>query len=206
MSPVDVIGQVEYRTSHPQSLRTERLLLRTFAEEDGEGLARVLSDNDTAKFIGGTKSQNEARDSAVRMREAFAQRGWGTLAVVMPDTGNCIGYCGVRPLACTPDVELAFALERSCWGRGFATEAAAAALNAAFQFLRFESVVGTVYPDNTASQRVLDKLGFNFERKVFGFWPRDEAWLYRVMKRAGEKCLSPLDPGQPASPSIGANC
>jgi ribosomal-protein-alanine N-acetyltransferase len=182
MSPVDVIGQVEYRSLHPQSLRTERLLLRMFAEEDSEGLMRLLSDAETAKFIGGTKSHDQARDSAIRMRDAFAQRGWGTLAVVVEDTGDCIGYCGVRPLPCTPDVELAFALERSCWRRGYATEAAAAALGAAFRFLPFESIVGTVYPDNLASQRVLEKLGFSFERKVFGFWPRDEAWLYRVAR------------------------
>jgi ribosomal-protein-alanine N-acetyltransferase len=206
MSPVDLVGQVEHRTSHPQSLRTERLLLRAFAAEDAESLSRVLSDGETAKFIGGAKSHDEARDSAIRMRDAFVQRGWGTLAVVMSDTEKCIGYCGVRPLSCTPDVELAFALERSYWRRGYATEAAAAALDAAFQFLPFESVVGTVYPDNAASQRVLDKLGFTFERKVFGFWPRDEAWLYRITRHRGEGRLLPIDSDQLQPPSIGRIC
>lgn len=179
-SPIEVIGQVEYRAVHPCELQTDRLLLRAFSADDATGLARVLSDGEAAQFIGGPKSYEEARESAIRMRDAFNQRGWGTLAVILPNAGMCIGYCGVRPLSCTPDVELAFALERSCWGRGYATEAATAVLDAAFVCLRFESVVGTVYPDNVASQRVLSKLGLKFERRVFGYWPRDEAWLFRV--------------------------
>ncbi|MEJ0037202.1 MAG: GNAT family N-acetyltransferase [Gammaproteobacteria bacterium] len=186
-SAVEVIGQVEYRALHPQELQTDRLLLRPFSAEDAGGLACVLSDSEAAQFIGGPKSLDEARDSAIRMRDAFAQRGWGTLAVTLLDAGTCIGYCGVRPLSCTPDVELAFALERSCWGQGYATEAATAVLDAAFVCLRFESIVGTVYPENIASQRVLEKLGLKFERKVFGYWPRDEAWLLRVTRNDWKK-------------------
>jgi RimJ/RimL family protein N-acetyltransferase len=188
---IEVIGQVEYRALHPQELQTNRLLLRPFSENDAEGLARVLCDSETAQFIGGPKTREEARESATRMRDAFAQRGWGTLAVVLQDTGACIGYCGVRPLSCTPDVEIAFALERSSWGKGFATEAAAAVLDAAFVCLKFESVVGTVYPENVASQRVLAKLGLKFERKVFGYWPRDEAWLFRVQRNDWKKRTRP---------------
>ena len=190
-SAVEVIGQVEYRAVHPLELQTDRLLLRAFAAEDAGGLARVLSDSEAARFIGGPKAHDEARDSALRMRDAFAQRGWGTLAVILPAAGTCIGYCGVRPLPCTPDVELAFALERSCWGQGYATEAATAVLDAAFVCLRFESIVGTVYPENVASQRVLAKLGLKFERKVFGYWPRDEAWLFRVTRNDWKKRSRP---------------
>jgi RimJ/RimL family protein N-acetyltransferase len=190
-SAVEAIGQVENRALHPQELQTNRLLLRPFSENDASGLASVLSDCEAAQFIGGPKTYDEARESAIRMRDAFAERGWGTLAVVLPDTGTCVGYCGVRPLSCTPDVELAFALERSCWGRGFASEAAAAVLDAAFVCLKFESVVGTVYPENVASQRVLTKLGLKFEQKVFGYWPRDEAWLFRVYRNDWKKRTRP---------------
>src|SRR5689334_8685003 len=90
-SPVDAIGQGEYRTLHPQALQTDRLLLRPFLADDVDGLARVLSDNDAAQFIGGTKSRDEARESATRMGDAFAQRGWGTLAVIPLEMGTCIG-------------------------------------------------------------------------------------------------------------------
>jgi ribosomal-protein-alanine N-acetyltransferase len=190
-SAVEVIGQVEYRALHPQELQTNRLLLRPFSVEDAEGLASVLSDTEVAQFIGGPKSFDESRDSAIRMRDAFTQRGWGTLAVILPEVGKCIGYCGVRPLSCTPDVELAFALERTQWNKGYATEAAAAVLDAAFVCLRFESVVGTVYPQNVASQRVLAKLGLKFERKVFGYWPRDEAWLFRVHRNDWKRRTRP---------------
>jgi RimJ/RimL family protein N-acetyltransferase len=190
-SAIEVIGQVEYRALHPHELQTDRLLLRPFSAEDADGLARVLSDSEAAQFIGGQKSYEEARDSAIRMRDAFDRRGWGTLAVVLANIQTCIGYCGVRPLSCTPDVELAFALERAHWGKGYATEAAAAVLDAAFVCLRFESIVGTVYPENAASQRVLAKLGLKFERKVFGYWPRDEAWLFRIHRNDWKKRTRP---------------
>jgi RimJ/RimL family protein N-acetyltransferase len=172
---------------HPRELRTARLLLRPFAVEDGVGLARVLSDNEAAQFIGGAKSEEEARKSAIRMRDAFVHRGWGTLAVIPIEGGTCIGYCGVRPLACTADVELAFALDRAFWRQGYATEAATAVMDAAFKFLPFTSIVGTVYPDNAASLRVLEKLGLKFEMTVFGFWPQEEALLYRIAKTDWQK-------------------
>ncbi len=75
---------------------------------------------------------------------------------------------------------------------GDATEAAGAVLDAAFVCLKFESVVGTVYPENVASQRVLAKLGLKFERKVFGYWPRDEAWLFRVHRNDWKKARPAL--------------
>ncbi len=191
VSAIEAVSQVECRAVHPHEIQTDRLVLRAFSADDATGLARVLSDKEAAQFIGGPKSYEEARESAIRMRDAFSQRGWGTLAVILPSAGTCIGYCGVRPLSCTPDVELAFALERSCWGKGYATEAATAVLDAAFVCLRFESIVGTVYPENLASQRVLAKLGLKFERKVFGYWPRDEAWLFRVHRNDWRRRVRP---------------
>lgn len=172
---------------HPRELRTGRLLLRPFVVEDAGGLAEVLSDIESARFIGGPKSLEESRGSTERMRDAFDHRGWGAFAVVPIEVGKCIGYCGVRPLACTADVEIAFALARAWWGRGFATEAATLVMDAAFKFLPFPSVVGTVYPDNAASLRVLDKLGLKLEKKVWGFWPREEALLYRIDKADWQK-------------------
>jgi RimJ/RimL family protein N-acetyltransferase len=190
MSAVQLISQTDYRPTFPTSLRTARLVLRPFVAEDTDSIAALLSDPKAAQWIGGMKSQVEARESVLRMRDAFTQRGWGTLAVVPVDHGICVGYCGVRPLVCTPDVELAFALERSWWGNGYATEAATAALDAAFCSLRCESVVGTVYPENLASRRVLEKLGLRFEKEVFGYWPRELALLLRVTRKEWEQRAS----------------
>jgi RimJ/RimL family protein N-acetyltransferase len=114
------------------------------------------------------------------MRDAYATRGWGTLAVIPRGTQECVGYCGVRPLPHTEEIEVAFALQRRCWNLGYATEAAAASIDAAFEHLRVKSVVATVYPDNKASLRVLGKLGMTPECQVFGHWPMTTALLFRI--------------------------
>jgi RimJ/RimL family protein N-acetyltransferase len=80
----------------------------------------------------------------------------------------------------TGEVEVAFALQRRCWNLGYATEAAAASIDAAFEHLRVRSLVATVYPDNKASLRVLGKLGMTPESQVFGHWPMSTALLFRV--------------------------
>src|SRR5215472_6000931 len=133
---------------------TSRLELRPFNESDVEGIAALLADREATRFIGSVRSREAAADSVRSMRDAFAVRGWGTLAVIPRGEEGCVGYCGARPLAHTAEIEIAFALQQRCWNRGYATEAAAASIDAAFNTLRIRSIVATVYPDNKASLRV----------------------------------------------------
>ena len=172
----------------PTPIVTNRLELRPFRESDIDGIADLLADREATQFIGNVKSREAAAQSVIVMRDAFAARGWGTLAVVPVGTSTCIGYCGVRPLPHTAEVEIAFALQRDYWNLGFATEAAAASMKAAFEYLGVNSIVATVYPENKASLRVLTKLGMNFESEVFGHWPMTTALLFRASRegrRAG---------------------
>lgn len=159
---------------------TPRLELRPFNESDIEGIAALLADREATRFIGSVKSREVAADSVRSMRDAFAARGWGTLAVVQRGEEGCVGYCGVRPLPHTAEIEIAFALQQRCWKRGYATEAASASIDAAFTSLRIRSIVATVYPDNKPSLRVLEKLGMRLESEVFGHWPMTTALLYRI--------------------------
>jgi len=159
---------------------TPRLELRPFRESDVDGIAALLADREATKFIGNVKSREAAADSVRTMREAFAARGWGTLAVIPRGEEGCVGYCGARPLAHTAEIEIAFALQHRCWNRGYATEAAAASIAAAFNSLGIKSIVATVYPDNKPSLRVLEKLGMRLESEVFGHWPMTTALLFRI--------------------------
>jgi RimJ/RimL family protein N-acetyltransferase len=176
---------------------TPRLELRPFLESDIDGIAELLADREATRFIGNVKSREAAADSVRNMRDAFAARGWGTLAVSPRGQRECIGYCGVRPLPHTAEIEIAFALQHRCWNLGYATEAAAASLDAAFNNLRIGSIVATVYPDNKPSLRVLEKLGMKFESEVFGHWPMTTALLFRVdagkwfERRAGQPFKAP---------------
>jgi RimJ/RimL family protein N-acetyltransferase len=170
------------KCSLPVPLLTSRLELRPFDDADVDSIADLLGDAEATRFIGDVKSREIAAESVRTMRDAFFARGWGTLAVV-PREGTekrCVGYCGVRPLPHTCEVEIAFALQRRCWNRGYATEGAAATIEAAFKNLKIESIVATVYPDNAASVHVLEKLGMAVERKVFGHWPMTTALLFRL--------------------------
>jgi RimJ/RimL family protein N-acetyltransferase len=159
---------------------TPRLELRPFRESDIDGIAELLADPEATRFIGNVRSREAAADSVRTMRDAFAARGWGTLAVSPRGQSECVGYCGVRPLLHTPEMEIAFAIQQRCWNRGYATEAAAASLDAVFNNLRIGSVVATVYPDNKPSLRVLEKLGMKLESEVFGHWPMTTALLFRI--------------------------
>ena len=164
----------------PVPILTSRLELRPFSETDTDGIAHLLADSETTRFIGNVKSREAAAESVRAMRDAYATRGWGTLAVIPRGTQECVGYCGVRPLPHTAEIEVAFALQRRCWNLGYATEAAAVSIDAAFEYLRVESLVATVYPDNKASLRVLGKLGMTLESHVFGHWPMTTALLFRI--------------------------
>ena len=90
---------------------TARLELRPFRETDIHSIAQLLADPEATKYIGDVRSGEVAAEFVRIMRDAFAARGWGTLAVVSRGTDDCHGYCGVRPLAHTPEVEIAFALK-----------------------------------------------------------------------------------------------
>lgn len=182
MSAIDLIRNPsgEARISVP--IRTQRLLLRPFEAADAPGISEMLADPDTTRWIGGVKSANEAIASVMRMKDSFKGRGWGTLAVIPHETPQCVGYCGVRPLAHTQEVEIAFGLSKAHWQRGYGTEAGRACLDATFRALPLNSIVATVYPDNTRSIAVLKKLGLREESRVFGVWPDSLALLFRITR------------------------
>jgi len=170
----------------PVPITTPRLQLRPFLDSDADSIVGLLTDPQATQFIGGPLSALDAGKSFKRMAEAFRKRGWGTLAVVPNGHPSCIGYCGVRPLAQTTDVEIAFALDPACWNKGYATEAARACIDSAFLALDLGSIVGTVYPQNTASCRVLSKLGLTQRGRVFGNWPHSHALLFRIERQTWE--------------------
>jgi len=175
-------GQVQL----PVPIITPRLELRAFVDSDVDSIVRLLTNPVATQFIGGTLTADGAAKVASRMGDAFRARGWGTLAVVPKDRSTCVGYCGVRPLAQTTDVEIAFALDPNCWNLGYATEAARACIDASFVALGLGSIVATVYPDNAASCRVLTKLGLVPSGRVFGMWPREHALLFRIDRSTWE--------------------
>jgi ribosomal-protein-alanine N-acetyltransferase len=89
----------------------------------------------------------------------WRERGYGLWAVEARSTGQLMGRSGLQYLPETDEVEVDFLLGRAHWGKGFATEAGRASVRYGFEEVGVESIVGIVHPDNTASRRVLEKLG-----------------------------------------------
>lgn len=156
------------------TLETPRLRLRPLAASDEADLIALDRDPEVMRYVGSPPGVRSAAETAERARRRIAEtergeheplafwriedradrtfHGVGAL-IRMPDGDDD------RP-AGDPDVEVAYRLARSAWGRGIATEAAAALVAHALGPLGLTRVVAVTYPENEASQRVLDKVGF----------------------------------------------
>jgi len=146
----------------PLPIETERLLLRRFdPERDSEPMLAVYGDPEVMRFIPGGPF---AGLGAVRARlDRYAQehegRGFSFWAVVERESGEVVGDAGFGVFPETGDVELGYTLRRDRWGRGYATEASRACLEAGFAHLDPARIVAVVDEENPRSFRVAEHLG-----------------------------------------------
>lgn len=157
------------------TVTTDRLVLRPFTPADAEAHARLYDDPEVTRWLGdgpwlGEAARARSRKTLERFAEDWAQRGWGVWAVTDCASGEVMGQCGLRPLVvdagAAPEVEVLYAFERRHWGRGLASEAAAAALAHGFGALALPRIIALARPDNQPSRAVLEKLGLAYERDV----------------------------------------
>ncbi|MFD9543485.1 GNAT family N-acetyltransferase [Streptomyces sp. NPDC060022] len=139
----------------PFHLETERLILRPWAESDAEEFCALLSERGK-----GTPTVEHIRTSIAELLTATATTGIALLPIQRRDEGDFIGYCGlIIGRSTVEEPEIAYELFQRAHGRGYATEAAGAVLNAAAATGR-KRLWSTVGVWNTPSLRVLEKLGF----------------------------------------------
>lgn len=149
-------------------LHTSRLTLRPFTEDDAPAHAALYADSDVTRFLPGGPFSPDAvaarsARSRARFTEHWAEHGWGVWAVIDRATGDLIGHCGLNHMPESTDIEVLYALARSAWGRGLATEAAEAALAHGFGPLRLPRIIAVTKPENSASRRVMERLGMTYE-------------------------------------------
>jgi RimJ/RimL family protein N-acetyltransferase len=142
-------------------LETDRLLLRAFRDDDLDAYAAMCADPEVMRYIGPRSVLS--REDAWRQMAMFAGhwqlRGFGLWAVEERATGAFVGRVGLYCPEGWPDRELAWTLARPHWGKGYALEAARAALAYAFETLGWPRVISLVDPDNTRSIRLAERLG-----------------------------------------------
>ena len=163
-------------------IETERLLLRPPEDGDVAAVYRFVADPEVMRWIGDygrTGTYADAVERVDRYRRAWATDGFGHLMVVPKDSGDAVGRVGIlvwdprtwqhgtrREIGEAAELELGWTLERGAWGRGFATEAAAAVAEWAFAELQPSRLISLIRPDNVRSLRVAQKLGEHYEHDV----------------------------------------
>ncbi len=147
-------------------IETERLRLRMFTPEDFEAMYAVWTDPEVMRFIhseGWPLSREESKGLLGRLIERFKQNNFGQWAVIYRPEEKLIGYCGLKFLDNTPEVELLYGISKNYWNRGLVTEAAKATLRYAFEETKLEEIVAIANPQNTGSWRVMEKAGMKRE-------------------------------------------
>jgi [ribosomal protein S5]-alanine N-acetyltransferase len=149
-------------------IETPRLLLRTWMPGDAAAVEATFADPGVMRFIGtgGPWSAEQTRANIAIMTERYERDGAGIWPVVLKETGTIVGECGLQPLPNSDDVEIAFLFGKDSWGKGLAFEAASAVLEWGFREHGLRRIVAVVYPANTRSIALINRLGMRYERIV----------------------------------------
>jgi len=164
-----------------QVMVTERLVLRTLVLEDAAFILELVNDPDWLKYIGdrGVRTLDDARGYIQKgPMEMYARLGYGLFRVELKSDGTPIGLCGLVKRDSLPEVDLGFAFLARHRGQGYAQEAAAATLAHARNAYGLQRILAIVSPGNGRSIRLLQKLGFSFERSLLLAGGTDEVRLY----------------------------
>ena len=152
-------------------LETERIILRMFEADDIEALYYIFNKPNVMKHLGlqgDPMSRTETETALLSMIKHWHRHGYGRWAVISKDDQRLIGCAGLRNYK--DDAELVFLIDEPYWGQGLATEIAFACLNYGFEKHNFEKIIAFARPQNTASRKVIEKIGMRFvkEEVVFG--------------------------------------
>ena len=151
-------------------IESEKMILRELEEHDTDVLAEIYADYDVMQYIGKGVVLNyeQTKKSIQSWKKHYELFKFGNWATIEKSTGKFIGLCGLSWLPDYTDIEVSYLFEKSSWGKGYATEIARAILQYGFHDLGLMRIVALVYPQNTPSIHVIDKLGMKYEReKIF---------------------------------------
>lgn len=149
-------------------LRTERLLMRGFREDDLDAWAAICTDSEVTRWVG--DPDGLSREDAWRRMAYFAGhwelRGCGQWALVENATGELVGRAGLLHPEAWPGLEVGWLVARSHWGRGYAPEGGRAAMEWARTALGADHIISLIEDHNDRSARVAEKLGMNVEGRT----------------------------------------
>ena len=149
-------------------VRTRRLEGKRLRQDDFELLCTLYEDPRVTATLGGLRTTGETREILENGLQHWEQYGFGLWIFRDQTSGVFVGRGGLRRvnLEGGTETEVAYALPANHWGRGLATEMAQVSVEIAFGRLNLTDVVSFTLPTNGASRRVMEKVGFSYERDI----------------------------------------
>lgn len=174
-------------------IKTKRLILRTWKNEDIEPYYQINQDPKVIEFLRGPMTMQEVQDFIIAMNQQFDQIGYTLFAVEEKTSGELIGFIGLNPpmwdAHFTPCVEVGWRLGSAYWNKGYATEGAKASLEFGFNQCGLNEIVSFTVPVNLRSIRVMEKIGMHRDIKDDFLHPKlptdhrlSKHILYRIQK------------------------
>lgn len=148
-------------------IKTKRTLLRWFREDDLDDIAKVLGHPDVMRFsLNGPHSREQSKAFIDSCLSQYADKGSGLFAVIYQETQQVVGYCGFyfQVVDDVEEVEISYRLHPDYWHQGLATETVKAVQEYGFETLGFKRMISIIAPENTASIRVAEKNGMQYEK------------------------------------------
>ncbi len=149
---------------HDIILETERLIIREHVLSDAPFFFTLNSNYNVVKYTGDSsfKAIEEAEKIVQYVMNQYKENGYGRWLVAEKETGNPIGWCGLKFHTDTKETDIGYRLLESAWGKGYATESAKACIDYGFKHFNLNRIIGDAMKENTASIKVFKKLGMTY--------------------------------------------
>ena len=162
-------------------VRTERLLLRRWRDEDRAPYIAMNQDPAVMEHLQGLQSPEISNAFIDKVEAHWDEHGWGLWAVEVPGVAPFVGFTGLWPATHVlgyESRETGWRLAREHWGHGYATEAAREALRFGFEDIGFDEIVSFTVPQNTRSRAVMERIGLAYVEGGDFDHPRVDAEAY----------------------------
>jgi RimJ/RimL family protein N-acetyltransferase len=156
------------------TLQTESLSLRPLEPADAEVLHRIYQTEGVLRYFPGTASPSlEKVQRFIAIQQAHWEKyGYGNWGVLPHGEAQIVGWAGLQYLPELDETEVGFLLDRPFWGKGYATQAAQASIQFAFENINLDHIIALVHPENLASRRVIEKCGLTYQ-ETLALWGMD---------------------------------
>lgn len=153
---------------YAMNLETERLKLRNILASDKNFIVDLWTDPDVTEYLGGPREREQlTRDIEENLEDPFLEE-YDLWPVIEKETNQPIGHCGLlmKEVEGKQEIEVVYVIDKSYWGKGYATEISKKLIDYAFCVKNLQRVIALIKPENKGSQSVAAKAGMHMEKEV----------------------------------------